>query len=295
MATSTKTKIILETGCNHQGVFENALQVIDDAVKLGVWGIKFQKRDIDSIPKEIAKTTRNSETSFGATYYEHRKALEFSVDQIAAFKKYAEERGLVPIVTVFDIVSLKQMIDAGFEYIKLPSQFYSNYAMNLMLFDEHDRQPVIDNYNNRRNKFKIVVSTGMHTMNEIERWPWFDKADITLYCRSIYPANLDQVDFVTARTLKEKLKHSEFGYSSHDKNGCAIPHMVMFGAKYIERHYTLNKEWKGSDHGTVSSDYEEMQKIIEKIKSAEDMLSKTNDTELVNDEEKKVRLTYRGI
>lgn len=282
---ATKTKIILELGCNHQGNFDNAMQMIDDAAKLGVWGIKFQKRDCDLIPKEIGATPRRPETSFGATYYEHRKALEFSVQQVAELKKCAESAGLKTVVTVFDLISMDQMIRLGFEYIKLPSQFYSNYAMNLQLFD------------NRmvHHEIKTIVSTGMHTMREIELWPWFDRSEITMYCRSIYPCGLNDIDFRMARELKGKLEYSRFGYSSHDKQGCAIPYMVLLGAEYIERHYTLNKEWKGSDHGTVSSDFKEMAEIIANISEMERLSEVDNSFDLASDAEKKVRLTYRGV
>lgn len=289
---ATKTKIILELGCNHQGNFDNALRMIDEAVKLGVWGIKFQKRDCDLIPKEIGATLRKPENSFGATYYEHRKVLEFSVDQIAELKAYAEKAGLKAVVTVFDLISMDQMIRLGFEYIKLPSQFYSNYAMNLQLF--HGYSKTGKDFQFAQGNTKIIVSTGMHTMRELEMWPWFDKADITMYCRSIYPCNLSDIDFQMARELKYKLNCSRFGYSSHDREGCAIPYMVLLGAEYIERHYTLNKEWKGSDHGTVSSDFAEMQRIIKQIEEMESIMDVDNGIELASEAEKKVRLTYRG-
>jgi sialic acid synthase len=284
-----KTKILLELGCNHQGNIYNAIQMIDEAAKLGAWGIKFQKRDCDLIPKEIGDTPRKPENSFGTTYYEHRKALEFSVDQIASLKEYAEKAGLKVVVTVFDLISMDQMIRAGFEYIKLPSQFYSNYAMNLKLFDMKIPMSAV------HPDFKIIVSTGMHTMREIELWPWFDKSYITMYCRSIYPCELNDIDFKMALSLKEKLKKSRFGYSSHDKQGCAIPYMVLLGAEYVERHYTLNKEWKGSDHGTVSSDFQEMQGIIKQIEEMESLSAVDNSFDLASEAERKVRLTYRGI
>jgi len=286
---ATKTKIILEFGANHQGNIYNAIKMIDEAAKLGVWGIKFQKRDCDLIPKEIGNTPRKPENSFGSTYYEHRKALEFSVDQIASLKEYAEKAGLKTVVTVFDLISMDQMIRLGFEYIKLPSQFYSNYAMNLQLFDLKIPMSDVHPY------FKIIVSTGMHTLRELDMWPWFDKSDITMYCRSIYPCGLNDIDFKMALNLKEKLKQSRFGYSSHDKQGCAIPYMILLGAEYVERHYTLNKEWKGSDHGTVSSDFHEMQGIIVDIKEIESRLAVDNSIELASEAEKKVRLTYRGV
>ena len=94
-----KTKLILELGCNHQGKIELAKKMIDNAEKLGVWGIKLQKRDIGSIPEKIRLKTRDIKKSFGKTYAEHRRALEFNCHEILELKKYTESKGLKFIIS----------------------------------------------------------------------------------------------------------------------------------------------------------------------------------------------------
>lgn len=282
---SVKTRLILELGCNHNGVMDNAKRMIDDAVKLGAWGIKFQKRDPESMSQGEKLIPRKPENSFGANYYEHRKALEFSLEQLCILRDYALKCKLIPIVSVFDMVSLNQVVRAKFEGIKLPSQFYSHYALNKTLETYQSCIPI-----------KVIVSTGMHTLNEVLNWQYFDCFDITMYCRSIYPFELKDFDFDYATTLKGRLKNSVFGYSSHDKDGQAIFYSVLIGARYIERHYTLDKNMKGSDHKTVSSDFLEMQKIIQDIERAEELLYATSNVdELFSEKEKAVRMTYRGF
>lgn len=281
-----QTKIILELGCNHNGLFNIAKKMIDDAEKLGIWGVKFQKRDPESMAEGLKLVPRKPENSFGANYYEHRKALEFSVEQIKSLAEYAKGKGLSVGVSVFDMISAEQMINAGFDFIKLPSQFYSHYALNRFLINEKFI---------KGNLF-LICSTGMHSFNEIVNWQYFDQFDLTMYCRSIYPFELKDFDFDYATSLKGRLKNSVFGYSSHDKDGQAIFYSVLIGAKYIERHYTLDKTMKGSDHKTVSSDFAEMKRIIDDINRAEELLYASNNVnELSSENEKRVRMIYRGF
>jgi len=279
-----KTKIILEVGCNHQGSFDIAKQMIIDAAELDVWGVKFQKRDINSIPDEIKKTKRNSHNSFGETYGEHRAALELSVKQIKALKDFAESMGLSFGVSVFDVASAKQMLGINIPWLKLPSQLYSNYEMNYFI------------YNEQQNKsFNFFVSTGMHTAEEVIDYNYFGFQNVLFYCRSIYPCALDDINFINfikiKKALDAKKRQTIMGYSSHDDKGVAIPYAVLLGAEYIERHYTLDKKMKGSDHKTVSSNFAEIIKIKQKIKKVETILG---NEDMLSESEQRVKKIYRS-
>jgi SAM-dependent methyltransferase len=157
------------------------------------------------------------------------------------------------------------MVRCGIKYIKLPSQLYTSKLVKFL-------------YNKKlRRELKIVLSTGMHTLDQVFKNSNYNYADIIFYCRSIYPCVLNEVNFKGFIEMKSKINNVDnninVGYSSHDVRGEAIPHMVLLGAKHIERHYTLDTKMKGSDHKTVSSDYEEMETIIKGIKEAENMLA----------------------
>lgn len=277
-----KTKIILELGCNHQGDELIAARIIDDAAALGVWGIKLQKRDIEAIPDEIKKQNRDMKNSFGPTYYEHRKALELNPDQIRRLAGYAKSKGLKAGISVFDLKSLFEMQRINeIDFIKLPSQLYSDDEIveHLLTCDK-----------------LTAVSTGMHTLQEITEYKYFGLSGITFYCRSIYPAGyydcqLHNLKQITESLQKKNLK-SALGYSSHGLQGEEIAAAVLCGSEYIERHYTLDRTMKGSDHGTVSSDMDEMKRIIMQIQEAEDVLG---ESDALTDAELKVRKTYRGF
>jgi len=274
-----KTKIILELGCNHNGSMDNARRMLDDAAELEVWGVKFQKRDIASIPDAMGAAPRNLETSFGETYLEHRKALELHVNQLAELTTYGKKLGLAVGVSVFDLVSLAQMQKLPMDFIKLPSQLYANRLINHKLM---------------RFEGKITMaSTGMHTVTELVNVDHFGNHDVTFYCRSIYPAKVHEVRFGEMRRLfRELVPHASApGYSSHEAEGAGIWMAVLLGAEYVERHYTLDKTMKGHDHRTVSSDRDEMGVILQTVEEAEDYLG----GEDMAPAELKIRKEYRGF
>lgn len=280
-----KTKIILEFGCNHQGQISLAERMIDDANRLGVWGVKFQKRDLKSFPEELKNKPRDLKNSFGKTYYEHRRVLEFTAAQIGYLKNYAEQNNLCFICSAFDLASLKELATLNIDYIKLPSQLYSDNKLQSEIIKLKERL-----------KFKIFVSTGMHNAKEIVENSWLNYADLIFHCISSYPCHLKEMNLLFIQCLKElSIRFNQFkiGYSSHDFNGYGIKYAVLSGAEYIERHYTLDKKMKGSDHSTVSSDFEEMQEIISNIEEAEKMLG--DNKRECGPGELRVRKIYRGF
>lgn len=274
-----RTKIILETGCNHQGLFDIVVQMIEEAKKIGnIWGMKFQKRDIESIPDKVKIKKRDLKNSFGINYYEHRKVLEFSVEQMKKLKKITEENNMEFICSAFDSKSINDLISIDCKYIKLPSQLFTN---------ENLRKQLLKNKN-----YKILVSTGMHEWEEINDNPWLNEADIIFHCVSTYPAKITEMNLDTIRQLKD-ITNCDIGYSSHENEGYGIKFAVFAGATYIERHFTMNTELKGSDHGTVSSEPHEIERIISEIKWVEKILG--TQERLCKLKEKQVRKIYRGF
>jgi len=268
-----KTKLILECGCNHNGDMDIAIKMIDHAHLLGAWAVKFQKRDVELIPDEMKKLPRDLSNSFGKTYYEHRKALEFSIVEMENLKYHAESKGLVFICSAFDINSIKELISYRFEYIKIPSQFA----------DRKDFQNKIMPYFLEQN---IFVSLGMRSSNELDSNIWRYGRVNTMHCISVYPHAINE------SCLSMLYREDINGYSSHGKEGREIQYAVMAGAQYIERHFTLDKTMNGSDHSTVSSEPEEIIRIIKEIEYVESILG--DQERLLTDKEKKVRAFHMG-
>jgi sialic acid synthase SpsE len=230
---------------------DNAVKMIHEAKKLGLWAIKFQKWDIDYFPDEIKNKKRNDKHTFGKTYYEHRRELELSIDQLYELKEVAEYNGLIFICSAKDLNSLKLLVNNGIVNIKLPSQ---------RLLDKEMFNYIKDHINEIR---ELYISTGMHYEEEIKQAEIIKYANVIMHCVTDYPVKLNDCDI---GYMNKNLFYN--GYSSHEFEGRAIKYAVCAGAKYIERHYTLDKTMKGADH-IVSSDYYEMKRIIEEIKESE--------------------------
>ena len=252
MQIGMHTKVIAELCYNHQGSIELAKKMIDKASELGLWAIKLQKWDVEGLPVSIKNKKRNDKHAFGETYYEHRKALEFSISQLKELKDYAENKGLEFMCSGKDYNSFIDLVNMNIKHIKVPSQRYLDNDVCKFLVRKRSIKG-----------FKVYVSTGMYKELEILNSKWVNEADVIMHCISLYPASLDKCDFGF-------LKSMPFynGYSSHEKDGKAIKYAVAMGCEYIERHFTLDKNMKGTDQ-SLASDPEEMQRIIKEIKEAE--------------------------
>jgi len=277
IGVSMRAKIILEIGYNHNGSMTKAKGLIREAAKLNVWAVKFQKWDIEGFPEELKNMKRSDKNAYGPTYYEHRKYLEFSIEQLKELKEYSEKKGLNFCCSGKDFNSIKQLVEElNCKIIKVPSQRYRDNQIFRYLYKERKERGL-----------KIIVSTGMLYEDETKKSRWIDKdgADIIMHCVSLYPARKEDVNLIVMRNSFYN------GYSSHEINGDCIKYAVALGADYIERHFTLDNNDKGTDH-KVSSTPDQMLNIIKDIEEVEKIVSTKRS---LTEQEKKHRKFYWGF
>jgi sialic acid synthase len=275
------TRLILEFGCNHQGDFDTARRMIDAAAKLGVHGVKMQKHSPDDLPEDRKALKRDPATSFGDTFYAHRKALELPIEQVDRLRAHAEALGLMFMESVHDVRSFHEVRGIGIRHLKLPSQHFGHPELNRLMVAAKEQYGCF-----------IARATGMHTTCEVLEDFWLHDYDVTLYCRSIYPHGIDDCDPGSAARIFDALTAAQRGYSSHDSDGLLVPLFVQMGATWVERHFTLDKTLKGSDHHTVSSDPAEVATLVERIREVEDQMRPRNMTALADVREQKTREFY---
>jgi N-acetylneuraminate synthase len=245
MNTFKKPYIIAEIGCNHKGDMEIAKELIKIAtIFCNVDAVKFQKRNNRELltDKQYNAPHPNASNSYGTTYGAHREYLEFNVNQHAELKKYCEEIGIVYSSSVWDMTSAIEIASLNPEFIKIPSACNNNYDMLGWL---------CDNY-----KGEIHISTGMTTKNETGDLVQFfvDKGrnmDLVLYnCTSGYPVPFEDVCLLDINLLQEKYsdKVKHIGFSGHHLGIAVDIAAFSLGANIIERHYTIDRTWKGTDH-----------------------------------------------
>lgn len=237
--------IVAEIGCNHKGDMTIAKELIMTAAtycKVDV--VKFQKRCNKELltPEEYNAPHPNPHNSYGKTYGEHREFLEFDLNQHRQLKSWCEEFGVEYSTSVWDVTSAKEITTLNPKLIKIPSACNLN---KLML------QYLCDNYGG-----EIHLSFGMTTKEEEEEIVSFFEQngrakDLVLYnCTSGYPVPFEDIcllEITRMRQLYEK-RVKAIGFSGHHLGIAVDSAAVALGAEYIERHYTLDRTWKGTDH-----------------------------------------------
>lgn len=229
---------IAEIGQNHQGDINIAKKLVDNLKDLPVACIKTAKRDIDTcLSEKQKKMIYDNPNSFGKTYYEHRKALELSKDNFIEFKNYVENAGFDFISSFTDLNSLDFLQDIGITGLKIASQRLTD--IKLLQATANCNLP-------------IIISTGMSNIQDVD-----NAIDIlennekyVLQCTSTYPCPENELNLNVIPMYKKRYanKVNGIGFSGHHVGIASDIAAYMLGAMIIERHYTLERTMKGTDH-----------------------------------------------
>lgn len=237
--------IIAEIGCNHKGDMKIAREMINMARIFGnANAVKFQKRNNRKLLTEEQYNSPhpNPANAYGETYGEHREYLEFSMEQHSELKAYCEDQGITYSTSVWETTSAREIAALEPEFIKIPSACNNNFEMLGWL---------CANY-----KGEIHISTGMTTKDEIATLvDFFEQAgrnmDLVVYnCTSGYPVPFEDICLLEILNLKESYgdRVKSIGFSGHHLGIAVDIAAYTLGAHIIERHFTLDRTWKGTDH-----------------------------------------------
>ncbi len=245
MQAYNKPFVIAEIGCNHMGQMSIARDLIRTAAHFcKADAVKFQKRCNRELltPEQYNAPHPNPKNSYGATYGEHREFLEFTADQHRQLKEWCDEAGIEYSTSVWDLTSAKEIAPLNPRFIKIPSACNNHFAM---------LQWLCDNYGG-----EVQLSLGMTTHAEEEKIvDLFVKngrnKDLVLYdCTSGYPVPYEDICLLELKRLKDTYGSTvkQIGFSGHHIGHAVDIAAYTLGAEVIERHYTLDRTWKGTDH-----------------------------------------------
>lgn len=276
----TRPVVIAEIGCNHKGDMEIAHRMIkllgcfktlnpDSNIDI----VKFQKRTNKELltPEEYNAPHPHPENSYGATYGEHREFLEFNQDQHRQLKQWCEEEGLIYSTSTWDLTAAKEIVALNPELIKVPSA--SNLDFEMLGY-------LRDNYTG-----EIHLSFGMTTKEEEKKIVDFFKEknrakDLVIYaCTSGYPVPFEDICLNEITRLKETFGNDvkAIGFSGHHLGIAVDIAALALGATYFERHFTLDRTWKGTDHA-ASLEPTGLQKLARDLRNvAKALTSKSED------------------
>ncbi|WIV12043.1 N-acetylneuraminate synthase family protein [Proteiniborus sp. MB09-C3] len=285
-----KPIIIAEIGCNHKGDMNIAKEMIKiAALYCKVDAIKFQKRNNRELLSEEEYNTPhpNPANSYGKTYGEHREFLEFTLEQHRELKELCEEYGVIYSTSVWDMTSAKEIASLNPKFIKIPSAMNTHFEMLDYLFKHY--------------KGEIHISTGMTTSIELEKLinMAIEKSrnkDIILYnCTSGYPVPYEDICLLEINNLNERYKSivKAIGFSGHHLGTSVDISAFTLGAEYIERHYTLDRTWKGTDHA-ASLEPDDMRKLVINLDNVSSALSYKSEEILDIEKVQRKKLKYKG-
>ena len=247
----TRPVVVAEIGCNHKGDMEIAHRMIkllgcfktlnpDAAIDI----VKFQKRTNKELltPEEYNAPHPHPENSYGKTYGEHREFLEFSAEQHKLLKQWCEEEGLIYSTSTWDLTAAKEIVALHPQLIKVPSASNLDFEMLGYLRDNYDGE--------------VHLSFGMTTKAEEKKIVDFFKEknrakDLVLYAStSGYPVPFEDICLNEITRLKETFGNDvkAIGFSGHHLGIAVDIAALALGATYFERHFTLDRTWKGTDH-----------------------------------------------
>lgn len=238
LKNDNSTYIIAEAGINHNGQLDIAKQLISTAKTCGADCVKFQKRTVSRIlTKEGLERPYLTERSFGPTYGEHKKFLEFSNDEFVELFAHAQEVGIHMTASGWDEESVDFLASIPVPFLKMASADLTNFPLL-----EHAAKKGLP----------IVLSTGMSDMSTVENAyalvSKYNPRVAIMQCTSTYPCKPKDIHLNVLKTYAVAFPNAMLGYSGHEVGIATTVAASVLGAKVVERHFTLDRTMKGGDH-----------------------------------------------
>jgi sialic acid synthase len=235
---ASRCYVIAEIGHNHQGDVEKAKELFRQAKECGASAVKLQKRDNETLfTREAFDKPYENENSFGPTYGLHREFLEFGESEYRELQAYAGELDIDFFATAFDIPSADFLAALDPPAFKLASADLTNIP--LLTHVARFGKP-------------MLVSTGGATMADVERAyraiMSINHQLCLLQCTASYPAEFADLDLRVIETYRARFPDAVIGWSGHDSGIAMATVAYVLGARVIEKHFTLNRAMKGTDH-----------------------------------------------
>ncbi|XP_066995261.2 sialic acid synthase isoform X1 [Anabrus simplex] len=251
--------IIAEIGQNHQGDINIAKQLIRCAKESGADCVKFQKTCLtEKFNYKALQRPYSGPNSWGSTYGEHKAHLEFSDSQFYELQRYAtEEVGIVFTASAMDLVSMELLLKMNVPFLKIGSGDAANFPM--LEYAAATGKP-------------LVISTGMQNLQNVQSIYQAVKEYAArfcfMHCVSSYPTPAEHVNLKVINLYKQVFPDIHVGYSGHEIGIPISVAAVALGAKLLERHITLDKSWKGTDH-ICSLTPGEFQELVNQVRLVE--------------------------
>lgn len=263
----SNVQIVAEIGCNHNGSVELAKKMMEEAKNAGVDAVKFQTFVPENLVSKFSpKAEYQKRNDSSVSQLEMLKKLALSEKEYLELIKYAKEIDIDIFSTPFDFDSFDFLRNSGQTIWKIPSGEITN-------FPYLQKVAAIE-----CKKKEIILSTGMSTIDEVKyaievlRKSLNTKFTI-LHCNTQYPTEPKDMNLLAMNVLRRLVPEWNIGLSDHSEGIVASFVAIGMGAKFVEKHFTLDKNLPGPDH-KASITPDELRQLCTGIRKAEIMLGK---------------------
>lgn len=238
IADDTDCYVIAEIGHNHQGDLDKCKEMFLQAKECGANAVKLQKRDNRALfTKAMFDKPYDNENSFGPTYGAHREALEFGWDEYVELMRYAREIGISFFATAFDFPSADFLAKLDVPAYKIASGDLK--SIPLLKHIAAYGKP-------------MILSTGGGSIDDIRRaydaiMPINSKLCL-LQATATYPTQAEEMNLQVISTLRAEFPDMVVGLSDHYNGISMAVAAYVLGSRIVEKHFTLNHTWRGTDH-----------------------------------------------
>lgn len=234
----TSCYVIAEVGHNHQGSVKTCMELFKAAKEAGAHAVKLQKRHNRSLyTKAMYDKPYDNENSYGPTYGAHREALEFGEAEYRELQQYCRELDVDFFATAFDFHSADFLEALGMPAYKIASGDLRNTPLlrHVAKFGK-----------------PMIVSTGGGTADDVRRAHdtvmEHNQQLCILQCTAGYPCEYELLDLRVIETFRQMFPNVVVGFSGHDNGIAMAVAAYVLGARVLEKHFTLNRAWRGTDH-----------------------------------------------
>lgn len=269
--------VLAEIGINHEGSFEKAIQMVDDAYKAGCECVKFQSHVIEDemIPNNVIPG--NAKESI----WDIMARCALGEDEEIRLKRYVESKGMIYLCTPFSRAAADRLHKMDVVAYKIGSGECNNYPLiaHIASFGK-----------------PVILSTGMNDLDSIQpgvqiledaRVPY-----ALTHCTSMYPTPYDKVRLGALKSMAQKFPNAVLGLSDHSLGNYTCFASVALGARILEKHFTSDKTWPGPDV-SISIDPQELKDLIDGSKAIFQALP--GDKDILPEEQPTIDFAYACV
>ena len=218
--------VIAQIGKNHQGSFDRAIKLIDEAIWAGAEAVKFQKRCNKKLfTTNFFNSSYDNDNSFANTYGKHREFSELDIEEMSKLNDYCIEKGLTFFATPFDFQSLDELEKLNLLFYKVASAdvLHKSFLEKI----------------SKTNK-NVILITGCSTYEDVQKAVncFRENSLAILHYTAAYPAPIESMNLNCIPALIKKFPKYKIGISDYQNGVDAVCISYMLGARVFEKHFT---------------------------------------------------------